>query len=189
MTCRECGTGRIVLRENLHLRQGLYTEPYLVCEECLNIVKVPYSLVVRLAEQLQSIANQFLVQSVYRREPCQRKNVLCHAEPTTSSVQGLLCRSHEKEVKTQAVTQAQQSMTAPPEQVREYYDTSTDDIADITVSCDGTQHKKGFSSQFGAVFIISHDTGKVLDYTVKSKHCASCSHWEARAHDSEEYHE
>ena len=25
VACRECGTGHIVLRENLHLRQGLYT--------------------------------------------------------------------------------------------------------------------------------------------------------------------
>lgn len=44
------------------------------------------------------------------------------------------------------------------------------------------------SHQFGAVFIISHDTGKVLDNTVKSKHCAGCSHWLSRNHDSEEYH-
>ena len=55
------------------------------------------------------------------------------------------------------------------------------------MSCDGTWHRRGFSSLFGAVFSISHDTGKVLDYTVKSKHCASCSHWESRDQTSEEY--
>lgn len=64
---------------------------------------------------------------------------------------------------------------------------SGDSFADITVSCDGTWHRRGFSSLFGAVFIISHDTGKVLDYTVKSKHCAGCSHWESRDQTSEEY--
>lgn len=70
-------------------------------------------------------------------------------------------------------------MNTAREEVRQYYKVSDDDLADITASCDGTWHKRGFSSQFGAVYIISHDIGKVLDYTVKSKHCAGCSHWEA----------
>ena len=63
VTCRKCGTGHIVLRENLHLRQGLYTEPYLVCEECSNITKVPF-LIVRLAKQSQTTVNQCLPRSV-----------------------------------------------------------------------------------------------------------------------------
>ena len=45
---------------------------------------------------------------------------------------------HMKEVKIQAVAQAQCSMNAAREEVREYYSVSDDDLADITVSCDGT---------------------------------------------------
>ena len=187
VACRECGTGRIVLRENLHLRQGLYTEPYLVCEECSNVTKVPFS---RCTPSKAVTINR---QSVFAAKciggslaSLQMFCAMLNLPPPVSKASYV---DHMKEVKTQAVAQAQYSMTAAREQVREYYNVSDDDLADITVSCDGTWHRRGFSSLFGAVFIISHDTVKVLDYTVKSKHCASCSHWEARDHDSEEYRE
>ena len=63
VTCRKCSTDIIVLRENLHLRQGLYTEPYLVCEECSKVTKVPF-LIVRLAKQSQTTVNQWSPRSV-----------------------------------------------------------------------------------------------------------------------------
>lgn len=33
------------------------------------------------------------------------------------------------------------------------------------------------SSLLGAVFVIEFETGKVIDFTVKSKFCKSCKHW------------
>lgn len=42
---------------------------------------------------------------------------------------------------------------------------------DITVSCDGTWQKRGFSSLNGVVTIISSDTRKCIDYRIKSKVC------------------
>ena len=50
-----------------------------------------------------------------------------------------------------------------------------EEIVDLLVSCNGTWHKRGFISLFGAVFIICYETGKVLDYKVMSKFCASCN--------------
>ena len=41
---------------------------------------------------------------------------------------------------------------------------------------------------FGAVFIIAHTTGKVIDYHVMSKVCAGCKHWELWDKSSPEYH-
>jgi hypothetical protein len=47
--------------------------------------------------------------------------------------------------------------------------------ADIAVSFDGTWAKRGFTSLTGVVFVISVDTGEVLDYHVLSKACQKCS--------------
>lgn len=47
---------------------------------------------------------------------------------------------------------------------------SADETIDMLVSCDGKWQKCGFTSLFGAAFIIGHEIGKVVDYIVKSKH-------------------
>ena len=45
----------------------------------------------------------------------------------------------------------------------------------IGETVDGTWQKRyGFNSLLGAVFIISVDTGEVLDYEIKCKHCFEC---------------
>ena len=50
----------------------------------------------------------------------------------------------------------------------------------VSVTVDGTWQKRyGFSSLVGAVFIISVDTGEVLDYVTKHKYCFECK---ARSH-------
>ena len=56
-------------------------------------------------------------------------------------------------------------------------------VSDIAVSFDGTWAKRGHTSPFGIMFVISVDTGEVLDYHVLSKFCKSCSVWEAKKDD------
>ena len=46
---------------------------------------------------------------------------------------------------------------------------------DFPVSFDGTWAKRGFTSLNGVVFVISFDTGEVLDYHVLSKSCPMCA--------------
>lgn len=50
-----------------------------------------------------------------------------------------------------------------------------DDTRDAVVSFDGTWAKWGFTSLTGVIFIISVDTGEVLDYHVLSKACQKCA--------------
>ena len=49
-----------------------------------------------------------------------------------------------------------------------------DEITDVSISCDGTWQKRGFTSLNGAVVIISTVTGKVLDVEVMSRYCNAC---------------
>ena len=53
-------------------------------------------------------------------------------------------------------------------------------LEDIAVSFDGTWAKRGHTSLFGVVFVLSVDTGEVLDYYALSKYCKACSQWESK---------
>ena len=48
-------------------------------------------------------------------------------------------------------------------------------VADVAVSVDGTWQTRGHSSRTGIVFILSIDTGEVLDYVIKCLVCHDCS--------------
>ena len=54
------------------------------------------------------------------------------------------------------------------------------EVEDVVVSCDGTWQRRGFSSLNAVVTVLASDTGKWVDYWVKSKQCASCTSWESR---------
>ena len=95
---------------------------------------------------------------------------------------------HVRVISKAAISHAQASMKRNRMEVREHYGaTSDDDVIDVLVSCDGTWQRRGHKSLFDADFIIAYETGKVLDYIVKSKHCAACTYWEKKDKTSEEY--
>ena len=48
------------------------------------------------------------------------------------------------------------------------------EIKDISVSCDGSWPKRGFTSKYGFVSVIHVDTGLVIDYEVLCKYCVYC---------------
>ena len=64
---------------------------------------------------------------------------------------------HVQAIEIEAILQAQESMSRACQEVLEHYDCEleSDEIADILVSCDGTWHRRGFSSLYGAVFIFA----------------------------------
>jgi len=49
------------------------------------------------------------------------------------------------------------------------------EVAKIAVTIDGTWQRRGYSSKYGVVFVISADTGLVLDAVVKSLYCHECT--------------
>ena len=55
---------------------------------------------------------------------------------------------------------------------KEHSGLTVDDVIKIPVSFDGTWSKRGFTANFGVGFVISVDTGQVLDYgfAVKRRH-------------------
>ena len=60
-------------------------------------------------------------------------------------------------------------------------------IAHIAVTVDGTWQERGHSSKIGVIFVISVDTGEILDYEVKSLFCNECKEHSKMEKESEDY--
>lgn len=54
------------------------------------------------------------------------------------------------------------------------------EIIEVTVSFDGSWHKRGFSSPYGVGLVIDVLTGLVIDYVVLCKECAVCNQKESQ---------
>ena len=184
--CKHCGSGPIVFREDVSKRQGLYTSPFLYCESCTTALPI-----------LFSACSSSKALAINRRAVLANKcaggshssleylfALLDLPPPVSRNIYSL----HMDVVCDAAVAEVQDSLQRAREEVREHYGASSgDEVIDILVSCDGTWQKRGFSSLFGAVFVIAYETGKVVDYIALSKHCAGCKLWDDRDKSSTEY--
>lgn len=71
--------------------------------------------------------------------------------------------------------------------LKENKEADNEQPVDIAVSFDGTWAKRGFTSLTGVVFVISVDTGEVLDYHVLSKACQKCARKKSQCEDDDEF--
>ena len=78
----------------------------------------------------------------------------------------------EKAMKVAASRILHNTMDTNPDKISVLKDGTS--VAGIAVSLDGTWQKRGHNSKNGVVFLISVDSGEVLDYSVKSQHCGEC---------------
>ena len=98
---------------------------------------------------------------------------LCGYMNLVPPMQAVAYNNTQKEVAESYRTVANSSMLKAADELKQ---TSSD----IAVSCDGSWQKRGFSSLNGLVTVISVDSGKCLDFRVKTKKCMACSSWESR---------
>lgn len=66
------------------------------------------------------------------------------------------------------------SMSEAADKLKEFYEPDEEGVYNIAVSGDGTWRKRGFSSSFGVVTVLSTITGKALDREIMSKECGEC---------------
>ena len=60
-------------------------------------------------------------------------------------------------------------------------------LANVAVSIDGTWQRRGHASKHGVIFLISVETGEVLDYSVKTLYCHECTRHKKEQTNSENY--
>ena len=70
---------------------------------------------------------------------------------------------------------ARENMVAASAHLHQSRGVPFDEIIDVPVTCDGTWSKRGFTATYGVVAVIAWETGQVLDFEIKSKHCSACS--------------
>ena len=181
--CKEC-SGPILFKEELFKREGLFTHPYLFCQSCQAKTPIPFSKCGprSLAVNRRAVlANKCVGGSYVSLETL---FVLLDIPPPISQ---RAYQQHMKVVAMGAAAEVEESMRRAREEVRDLYGDPPDQIVDILISCDGTWQKRGFSSMFGVVFVIAYATGKVIDYTVLSKHCSGCKKWEDKDQTTAKY--
>ena len=82
----------------------------------------------------------------------------------------------------EASIESQLSVSAP---LHSLYDTKPNDTIDVTVTCDGTWSKRGFTALYGVVVVMSWDSGQVLDAVALSKQCNVCKQKESTMDEQE----
>ena len=80
----------------------------------------------------------------------------------------------------------QNNLQAARMKLRKKLGHETDDVIDVAVTYDGTWSKRGHTANFGFAFVISVDTGEVLDFGFMSKLCWECNN-QNMVKDSEEF--
>ena len=83
-------------------------------------------------------------------------------------------RDHVQAVRDAAERTAKKSMSEAADKLKEFYEPDEEGVYNIAVSGDGTWRKRGFSSSFGVVTVLSTITGKALDCEIMSKECGEC---------------
>jgi hypothetical protein len=113
---------------------------------------------------------------------CSIFNMPCISKPAyykqVENIMGSLEEEAKEEMRQAGQRLRQLILAENPEQAAE-------DILDVAVTFDGTWAKRGFTSLTGVVFVISVDTGEVLDYHVLSKACQKCSIKRSKTTDEE----
>ena len=103
---------------------------------------------------------------------CSVFNMPCISKPAyykqLETIMGTLEEEARKEMKEAGQRLRKVILAENPEM-------ADDEILDVAVGFDGTWKKRGFTSLTGVVFVISIDTGEVLDYYVLSKVCQKCA--------------
>ncbi|XP_032242112.1 uncharacterized protein LOC116620586 [Nematostella vectensis] len=82
--------------------------------------------------------------------------------------------SHVRAIHRVSKQVAGSEMAKAVKEIRKSKGCKGDSVADISVSCDGTWARRGYQSLYGMVSAIGVETGKVVDYEVKSKVCYKC---------------
>ena len=103
---------------------------------------------------------------------------LCEALNMPPPVAPTAWAAHEDELYKQHLTVINEELEKNKQELKELFQTDSsqpdESVLPVSVSFDSTWEKRGFTSNHGVGFVISTDTGKVLDYAVISKACNAC---------------
>ena len=108
---------------------------------------------------------------------------ICEILSTPAPIAPTTWAAHEDELYMQHLVAINKELENNQTEVKELYQKDNDSDQrgiSVPVSFDGTWAKRGFTSNHGVGFLISTDSGKLLDYAVVSKVCNACQQIQKR---------
>lgn len=169
----------MTLEEVPDKRSGLMSEFALGCDSCTESSSFSTSVNAATQGRSQDINRRAVYHSVETGSGyeglasfCSILNMPCMSKPAyykqVEGIMGSLEEEAKEEMKQAGQRLRKLILDENPEQ-------ANDDVLDVAVTFDGTWAKRGFTSLTGVVFVISVDSGEVLDYHVLSKVCQKCA--------------
>ncbi|CAB3999381.1 Hypothetical predicted protein [Paramuricea clavata] len=174
-----CNEGSFIIQEHPVGKRGLQSDLTATCSSC---------------EEESSLETSFFVGGRGKSADVNRRAVYYSIETgggyesleSFCNIMNMPCMSktsyyqHLETILNALEAEAREEMKQAAERLRERIikENSCGDktsVIDAAVSFDGTWAKRGFASLTGIVFVISVDTGEVLDYHVVPKSCQICS--------------
>jgi len=181
--CEKCKVGKLILCEDIRNRKGLAQNIFTKCKHCLKTVFITIS---KRAEPKKP----FDVNLKSAHASCQGLGYaglkkMCTSfdlpKPVGKGSFNKLCTS----ISSAATETASSSISNAADRLFKITEKENPSniivlpggrkVANVAVSVDGTWQKRGHTSRIGVVFIISIETGEVLDFVIKSLICHVCS--------------
>ncbi|PFX11246.1 hypothetical protein AWC38_SpisGene25147 [Stylophora pistillata] len=174
-TLHKCEEGDLTIEENTASRYGLMSDLSIHCNSCDE--STPWQTSPNLAKKGKSfdVNRRAVYHSIETGSGyeglssfCAIMNMPCLSRAAYYKQVDVILEALESEAKEELKGAGQRLRKLIMEE-NGISDSTT--IIDAAVSFDGTWAKRGFTSLTGVVFVISIDTGEVLDYHVMSKSC------------------
>lgn len=187
--CEECKSGKLSLTEDETQRAGLMSSLYIQCGDCKHMINVPTSKK-RTPRGMSYEVNR---RSVYAAASLglghKGLSQFCAFLNMPPPIHHDSYQMHLKQISQASVDLATENMKSAVNRVKtklkdsgdmsddEENDCEDEACVDVGVSCDGSWHRRGYSSLVGTTAVISLETGQVLDYEILNKICYECRHW------------
>ena len=183
LLCSACKTQSLTIGESFVGRRGLVTDIFISCANCERKVSIssPYDVEPKTVNRRSVLAMRVAGRGLASLEK------FCGVMGLPPPVTDPAFRAHKAAITTAAINESKESRKVAAKELHSMHKASDDEVIDVTVTFDGTWAKRGFTSQFGIVLVLSWETGQVLDYEVLSKYCHKCKLHEGLDQSSDEY--
>ena len=184
--CSQCGSS-LTLTEELSCRRGLVSRLSIQCRNtgCGATVHVTdtYSSNAKCLNRSSVLGMRMIGRGRSGLETfCAMMVMLPPVTPASYS-------EHCSIVQEESEVVATASQNRASAYLHELHGVPQSSVLDVTVTCDGTWSKRGFTALYGVVVVASWDSGQVLDCEILTKYCPDCGAHERMDKQTNEYKE
>ena len=173
--CPKCHSP-LTLSENLVTKRGLVSDLKTICSTCDYAIKMsdPYSHRTKSLNTKSVLA----MRSIGRGHSSML--TFCSMMDMLPPLSKPRYSEHNHSIATASEKAALDDMLSASAYLHVLHGSAPTEVIDVSVTCDGTWSKRGFTATYGVVVVISWESGKILDYEILSKRCNTCERQKTR---------